>query len=212
MYTETFIEQETQTNTKLHLFSLYVDFAASVRARWATGTITRMVGPRWKTSSEMWNLDCFTASHQLRKIMLQDAADADVLIIALSSLDQRQPRLIEWLSALAENKTEHRVSGLFIGLLGDEDHEAGELEWTVKQFMGCAQKMGRDFIWHWMGQEAINDTTWLVDDVGKTLSRKRSSPNTVMLQETLPPVGQRPDAVWLAADHFPTTHSARSEF
>lgn len=55
----------------------------------------------WKTCCEMWNLDSFKASQPIRKIMLQEAAEADVLVIALSSLDQREPKLIEWLEALA---------------------------------------------------------------------------------------------------------------
>jgi hypothetical protein len=53
MHTTTFIEQETEANGKLHLFSLYVDFETSMRARWATGTINKLAGPRWKTSREM---------------------------------------------------------------------------------------------------------------------------------------------------------------
>ncbi len=189
MHTETFIERETEANGKLHLFSLYVDFAASLHARWTTGTIAKLASPRWKTSAEMWNLDSFHASQPVRKIMIQEATDADVLIVALSSLDQREPKLVEWLGALAAGKLESPVSGLFIGLLGDEEHEAGELEWTVKQFMGCAQRMGRDFIWHWMGQGAINDTTWLDDNVGKFLSRKQSRFNMNWLQETAVSVG-----------------------
>jgi hypothetical protein len=178
MNTETFIKPEMPANTKLRLFSLYVDFAASVRARWASGTITKLVGPRWKTCSETWNLDSFKASQQkIGRIILQDAAAADVLIVALSSLDQREPKLVEWLNALAGRKSQRPSSGLFIGLLGDEDHDAGELRWTVQQFIRCAQKMGMDFIWHWMGQEAISETTWLTDNMEKFLSRKESQFN-----------------------------------
>jgi hypothetical protein len=132
----------------------------------------------------MWNLDSLNSSPQLRKITIQEAADADVLIVALSSLDQREPKLIEWLDALMDGKTERPVSGLLIGLLGDEEHEAGELGWTVKQFMRCAQSAGRDFIWHWMGQGAINDATWLDDNVEKFSSRKQSRFNMAWLQET----------------------------
>jgi len=190
MHTETSIEPETGTNAKLRLFSLYVDFAASMRAKWAGSTITRLAGPRRKTYCEMWNLDSAKASQPIRRIMLQEAAGADVLVIALSSLDQREPKLVEWLDALANEKTEHPVSGLFIGLLGDENHEAGELGWTVEQFIRCAQRMGRDFIWQWMGQEALNDSTWLTDNVQKVLSGKQFQSDIADLQET----------VWLAAE------------
>src|SRR6516162_4724587 len=94
MHAEALTKQETDTNAKLRLFSLYVDFAASVPARWASGVIANLVGSTWKTHCEMWNLDTFKSSQQLRELMLQDAAEADVLVIALSSLDQRQTELI----------------------------------------------------------------------------------------------------------------------
>lgn len=200
MHNETFNVEEAETKAKLRLFSLYVDFAASARAKWVSGTITKLVGPKWKTCCEMWNLNSFKASQPIRKIMLQEEAEADVLVIALSSLDQREPELIEWLNALAGERAEQPVSRLFIGLLGDEEHEAGELGWTVKQFIGCAQRMGRDFIWHWMGQEALNDMTWLADNVKKFLAHKQSLSNMAWLQEATASAGQIPEALGPAAD------------
>ncbi len=200
MHTETFMAEKTEPHAKLRLFSLYVDFAASARAKWVAGTIARLVRPRWKTSCEMWNLDSVKASLPIRKIMLQEAADADVLVIALSSLDQREPKLIEWLNALADEKAGPPDSRLIIGLLGDEAHEAGELGWTVEQFIGCAQRTGRDFIWHWMGQEAFNDITWLADNVKKFLAHKQSQSNMAWLQEATASVGQIPGALRPAAE------------
>jgi hypothetical protein len=208
MHAETLVEQEIKTNAKLRLFSLYVDFEAAICTRWAIGTITKQISPRWKTSSEMWALDFFQCDQPLSRMMLQGAADADVLIVALSSLAQRESKLIEWLNTLAKQKAERPDSGLFIGLLGDEDHEAGELEWTVKHFIRCAQKMGRDFIWQWMGREAINDPAWLTDNVEKFLSRKQSLSTMAWLQETTVNVGQLPEAVWFAANRLPTTNLA----
>jgi hypothetical protein len=208
MHTETVDERETQADAKLRLFALYVDFAASIRARWATSAIIKLAAPRWKSTSEMWTLDSFRASQPLRKIMLQDAAKADVLVIALSSLDQREPGLIEWLNALANQKAEQSGSSLIIGLLGDQDHGAGELGWTVKQFLRCAQRMGRDFIWQWMGQESFNDTTWLTDSVEKFLLRKHSLLNMAWPHEPAARLGPLPEAVWFAANHPPATGPA----
>jgi hypothetical protein len=195
MHVETFIEPEAQADEKLRLFSLYLDWAALLRARWASNLITQSARPRWKVSSEMWALDFSLTSQPIRKTMLQGAIDADVLIVALSSLDQRESKLIEWLNVLADQKAELPVSGLFIGLLGDENHEAGELEWTVKQFIGCAQRMGMDFIWQWMGPEAINDTIWLTGNVKKFLSRKQSRFSMAWLQNTETGIGRLPAAV-----------------
>lgn len=183
MHTDNLIDQETRPNGKLRLFSLYLDFAASVRARWVSNIILKSARPRWEASAEMWALDFFRTNQPIKGMMLQGAVDADVLIVALSSLDRREPKLVEWLNALADQKAELPISGLFIGLLGDEDHKAGELGWTVKHFMSCAQRIGTDFIWHWMGREAINDTTWLTDNVEKYLSRKQSQSNLTWWQE-----------------------------
>ena len=158
MHSETLIEREVLADRRLRLFSLYVDFAAAVRARWATGQIARLAGGHWKSTTEMWNLDSVAASNPIRKMIAQDAADADVLVVAMSSLDRRTPELIQWLDSLTVCKANRPVSGLFIGLLGDEEQPAGELDWTVKQFLRCAQGMDRDFIWRWMEKDAMADS------------------------------------------------------
>ncbi|MGO8837530.1 MAG: hypothetical protein ACLQAH_11825 [Limisphaerales bacterium] len=158
---------------KLRLFSLYVDFAAAVRARWATSQISRLAGEPWRASTEMWNLDSVAASQPIRKMITQDAADADVLVVAMSSLDRRELELVQWLDAVAACKVNRPVSGLFIGLLGDDNHQMGELDWTVKQFIRCAQRTDRDFIWHWMEKETMDNHDWLPDSVTALLTRKQ---------------------------------------
>jgi hypothetical protein len=189
MRTETLIEQKTEVDGRLRLLSLYEDFAASVPARWATSTINKLARPRWETSAEMWNLNAFNASQQVRKMMIQNVTEADVLIVALSSLDRCKPKLVDWLDALVDGTAEGPVSGLLICLLGDEDQTIKGLGWTVKQFMRCAQGMGRNFIWHWTGREAINDTTWLTGSVEKFLSRKQPLLNKTWLQATAASLG-----------------------
>jgi hypothetical protein len=138
MNTETLIVSETGMDGRLRLFSLYVDFAAAVRARWATSQISRLAGEQWKASTQMWNLDSLSTSEPIRKMITQDAAEADVLVVAMSSLDRRELELVRWLDSLAAGRADRPVAGLFIGLLGDENGRAGELDWTVKQFLRCA--------------------------------------------------------------------------
>jgi len=183
MHAETLIEREILVDRKLRLFSLYVDFAAAIRARWATSQITGLTGGHWKSCTEMWNLDSLAAGSPISKMIAQSAADADVLIVAMSSLDRRTPELIQWLDSLTVCKANRPVSGLFIGLLGDEDQPAGELDWTVKQFLGCAQRMDRDFIWRWMENSAMADGDWLTDSVEALLTRKQPAYDTAFLQE-----------------------------
>jgi hypothetical protein len=183
MHSEIFFEKEVRADRKLRLFSLYLDFAAAGRARWATSRIAAQAGEPWKCSTEMWNLDSLAAASPLRKMIAQEAADADVLVIAISSLDRRTPELIEWLDSLAACKASRPVSGLFIGLLGDEDQIAGELDWMVKQFLRSAQQSDRDFIWRWMENDAMTDGDWLTESVEALLARKQPGRDVVFLPE-----------------------------
>jgi hypothetical protein len=174
MHSETLIERERVIYGRLRLFSLYLDSAAAVRARWATSQIARLAGERWRSSTEMWNLNSLFASDPIRTMITQDAAEADVIVVAMSSLDRRMPELIQWLDSLTACKANRPVFGLLVGLFGEEDQPAGELDWTVEQFLGCAQRNGRDFIWCWMRQEAMADGGgWLADGVEVLLSRKQ---------------------------------------
>ena len=202
MNTETLFEPEVVTDGRLHLFSLYVDFAAAVRARWATGQISRLAGERWKVTSEMWNLDSLTTSEPIRKMITQDVAAADVMVVAMSSLDWRELELVQWLDSLAAGRANRPGPGLFIGLLGDGRGQAEELDWTVEQFLEGARHMDRDFIWHWMGRDAMTDVDWLAESVKALLTRKKPVRDAVFLQEiafevflkSSPVTGTRPNA------------------
>ena len=170
---------------RLRSFSLYVDFAAAMRARWAAGQIARLAGDHWKASAEMWGLDSLAASEPIQKMVAQDAAEADVLIIAMSSMERREWELVEWLDSLAGQKSNRIASGLFIGLLGDEKQLAGELDWTVKRFLDCAQRLDRDFIWHWMEAGTLNGNDWLAASVEALLTRKEPAPDAAFLHDAV---------------------------
>ncbi len=184
MNIETLIESETVMYGRLRLFSLYLDSDAAVRARWATSQISRLAGERWKSSTEMWNLNSLFASDPIRTMITQDAAEADVVVVAMSSLDRRAVELIEWLDSLTVWKANRPGSGLLVGLFGGDEQPAGELDWTVKQILRCAQQNDRDFIWNWMGQEAMTDGGWLADSVEVLLSHKKPAADGVFLQKT----------------------------
>ena len=164
------------TNGKLRLFALAVDFPASVRARWVMGTISELAGSPWRTLSEIWKIDSLKKSENIRQIMADNAANADVIVIAVSSLTQLDPVLIQWLDALAALKTLHPASGLLIGLLGNETTKTAELDKAVKPLMHYTRQMGRDFIWHSMIECALNDTDWLTENIESLLARKVQVP------------------------------------
>ena len=175
MTTELLAKPMTPASRKLRLFSVYVDFPASVYARWAASEIRKLAGPEWQTGSEMWKIDSFKASAALRQMMTHDATTADVIILVVSSLAQPDPALFQWLDSLVAGKTGNPASGLLIGLLGDEKTKTAELDSTVKPLIRCAQQTGREFIWHWMGENSLNDPEWMIDDIKNLLARKLAS-------------------------------------
>ena len=110
------------------------------------------------------------AGELMREMLASDGANADVLVVVIGSLEQRTPEMIEWLDSLMPLSPDR--TGLLIGLLGDEENKAQELDWTAKELIRCAQKTNRKFIWHWMGRDAMEDSDWLRDGVELLLARK----------------------------------------
>jgi hypothetical protein len=164
--------QVSAANGKLQLLSLYGDLQASVRARRAVGAIVRLAGPHWQITSEMWKFDSLQASRPIREMITRDSANADVIIVAASSLSQSEPALIPWLNSLEAGRNNHPVAGLLIGLLGDDEINAADLDRVVKPLMHFARVAGRDFIWHRMEPGVMEDTDWMADGVQTLLSRK----------------------------------------
>jgi hypothetical protein len=160
----------TTVNGNLKVLSLYEDLPASARARWATGAIARLAGPDWKTTPAMWKIDSLTFSEPIRETISSDAANADVIVIAISSLDQRAVDLFLWLDSLPARETKRSVPRLLIGLLGDDEEKSRELDWTVEQLMRCARQADRHFIWHWMSAGAMENSDWLTEGAGKHLA------------------------------------------
>lgn len=162
--------KEMGRKRKLHLFSIYRDWGAYRRIKWTVNAIAKLAGEHWQCSSEMWNLDSSMAGELMREMLASDGANADVLIVVIGSLEQRTPEMIEWLDSLMPLSPGR--TGLLIGLLGDEENKAQELDWTAKELIRCARKTNRKFVWNWMGRDAMEDSDWLRDGVELLLARK----------------------------------------
>lgn len=173
---------------KIHLFSVYTDFGSCRRVKWIAGAIARLAGPRCHCTAEMWKLDSLMTSRTMGKMLAMDAAAADVLIVVVSSLEQRRPELMDWLASLPPTP---RQDGLLIGLLGDEDDKAQELDWTAKQLIERARVNNRKFIWHWMGHHDGDASGWLAGSVEALLAFKQPVHEPIIMRNST--------AVWQAA-------------
>lgn len=146
---------------RLSVFALYVDLLAAVHARRFNERITRLCGAQCKPSIELWNFNSVLPRSPIREMIAAEAAGSDVLLVAMSSLAERQPELIDWLNSLIAMHSSRPVPGALIGLFGREEERPGELDWTVAAFTGVAHRIGRNFAWQWMGREAGTDFEWL---------------------------------------------------
>ena len=173
---------------KLHLFSIYTDFGSCRRVKWIAGTFAKLAGHRWHCRSEMWKLDSLMANEALGTMLAADAAAADVLVVVVSSLEQRRPELMDWLASLPP--TIPLRQGLLIGLLGDEEDKGEELDWTAKQLIQRARETNRKFIWHWMGHHDGDASDWLAESVEALIANKQIVTEPIIVPET---------AVWQAA-------------
>lgn len=120
----------------------------------------------------------------MEKMLATDAAAADVLIVVVGSLTQRRPELMDWLASLPL-LAPHRF-GLLIGLLGDEDDKAQELDWTAKQLIERARQSQRKFIWHWTGHHEADPTDWLAESIEALLAGKQRVLQPTIVRESLP--------------------------
>jgi hypothetical protein len=154
---------ELAVGGKLHSFSIYTELGDYRRIKWTVNAIAKLAGHRWQCTSEMWKLDSLMANKPMRKMLASDGEKADVLIVVVGSLEQRRLDLVEWLDSLMP--LDPGRTGLLIGLLGDEDNKAQELDWTAKQLIRFAHQTNRKFIWHWMRHHDLDDTDWLTDSV-----------------------------------------------
>jgi hypothetical protein len=174
---------------KLHLFSIYTDFGSCKRVKWVAGAIAKAAGHRCHCTSEMWKLDSLMANGAMGKMLATDAAAADVLMVVVGSLAQRRPDLMDWLASLPPVMPFRH--GLLIGLLGDEEDKAQELDWTAKQLIERARQNNRKFIWHWMGHHDGDAADWLAESVEALLASKQPIQEPIVMRDST--------AVWQAA-------------
>jgi hypothetical protein len=176
MHLNTVLDSEKVANRTLNLFSLYVDFPAGLRAKWAAGLVTRRAAKYWEVAGQVWKLDSVITAGSLRNLIGGEAAQADVLVVAFSSLDEPEQAVIDWLESLAPaRQTDPAAGGLLVGLLGDDENWVGSKDAMVKRLAQIARGRNMDFAWHWMGRDAKEDPEWLADRVEQLLDRKQSA-------------------------------------
>jgi hypothetical protein len=174
MNSNTLIEPRSVTKARLRWFTVYADYPAAIRAKHLAAGVSRSISHEWQLSAEMWKLDCIAPVGSIRELIMQEAADADVLLLAISALESPDSAVIQWLQSLVEWKANRAFPGLLVGLFGDEDHKVAEKNWMVEQLSLFAGRTQMSFAWHASGQEFVEDSSWLDVELENFLARKRA--------------------------------------
>ena len=124
----------------------------------------------------MWNLDSLFASDPIRTMITQDAAEADVVVVAMSSLDRRMLELIR-VAGFPDRLTRRTARAPDCSSACSVTRSSRRGNWIGRwnKFCVAPNGMDRDFIWRWMGRGALADGDWLADSVEVLLSRKQAA-------------------------------------
>lgn len=174
MSQNTLVEPAPETKSKLRIFTLYADFPAGIRAKHLARQIAPLAGEDFPITTEMWKLDSVTPIGPIRNMIAQEAGESDILLISTSSVDQPDPKFVQWLSSLVNWKANRLVSGLLIGLLGDREHWVSEKNAMVDQLAGFAQQTKMDFVWRSPANDSGDGAHWITHDLARLLDRKKS--------------------------------------
>jgi hypothetical protein len=173
MESNTIVQTEAQPKSTLRLFTLYVDFAAGVRAKRAINEIKELAGAEFRVTSEMWKLDSVSPAGPIRRMIAQEAGESDVLIVAASCPSEPDLAFIEWLEFLVNWKANRMFPGLLAGLLGDEEHVVNPMNWMVNELAAFARQTRMHWQWHPGAREAWEGFYWLAGGLREVLDAKR---------------------------------------
>jgi hypothetical protein len=166
------VESEVERKIPLRCFSLYADYPAGIRAKRLSSQLAAVFGCCSQFSSELWKLDSVAPVGPIRKMIAQEAGEADVLLLAVSS-NQPDAALRQWLKSLIPWKSNRLVAGLLVGLLGDEENQVNDTNWLVQELTAFAQRTGMRLVWQAAGRDSLYDCDWLVSGVECLLHRKQ---------------------------------------
>ena len=139
-------ERGGTTQAGLQLLVFYTDFSAGVRAKQLTDQITLLAGSERKISVQFWKLDSIPKIGPLKGIIARDASAADVLVIASSTPAEEDAFITAWLKSLSAVRSQRRVRGILVGVLGDETKDEAGLDFLLSTLFLFACRAQLDFV------------------------------------------------------------------
>jgi hypothetical protein len=159
--------------TEFRVFILYMDYAAGIRARRLIHGLRRL-NDSVPAQFDLWKVDSISPPGTVRQLILHEAGEADVLVVAATGLDPRESAFEEWLERLAIWKAGRDFPGCLVGLLGDEAHPIEPAHWLCNDLAAFARQTRMHWSWFPGTAHPIELNAWLVNALpsdGNSLNR-----------------------------------------
>jgi hypothetical protein len=155
-------EQPPILRARLRQFALYDGHEAGLAARWLTSAITHHAAAAREVTRELWKFDVAHHPRQMRLMTLQDAGEAEVLIIAANDVARPEPAFLGWLAELTPWKINRPERSLLLALLDERGEQADEpcslLRAALTEF---SERAEMEFVWRPIGDYHEDDLLWL---------------------------------------------------
>jgi len=167
--TTTMIVPETR---RLSVFVFYTDFPAGVHAKLVADGMVRLAGAGAEPVLDIWKLDSIPPVGPLKQVILREARQADVWILACSSPCDRDAQIMQWLNYLGTREAGGKMPALLVGLFDAPPACAVNFKWFLDLLALFAERAGQHFVWQQMHRRMPKEVGWLEAPLGGLLGRR----------------------------------------
>ena len=166
----------------LRVFVFYTDFPAGVHAKAVADAMFGEAVTQIKPNLDFWKLDSIPPVGPLKSMIVNEAREAEVWMIASSSPCDYDAMIMQWMNCLAAKNALGRAAALLLGLFGSSTltPNTKQFEWLLELFSQFAKHTGQQFVWQPLDRGATTNLDFLKEPVWKLLREK------VMLPPPLP--------------------------
>jgi hypothetical protein len=147
---------------RLRQFAVYDDHEAGLAAKWLAAAVERHLAPAREVTREFWKFDLARHPRQMRRMTMQDAGEAEVLVIAANDVARPEPAFLDWLGELTPWKVNRPERSLLLALLDERGEQADEpcslLRAALTEFSGRAEM---ELVWRPLDDYREDDLAWL---------------------------------------------------
>jgi hypothetical protein len=156
------LESAPPARARLRVFALYDDHPAGQAARWLMAGIGRLAAPSHEVSRQAWKFDLAGHPRPMRLVNLQDAGEAEVLIVAGSDVARPDPAFLMWLEELVPWKRNRPARGVLLALLAETEPDPLAPPSLLRAaLLRFGQRAELELFWQPLRVYAEDDLSWV---------------------------------------------------